>query len=261
MDEQRRVVLFGLYAGSGENGFSYLIDISPERLIQLTDQYDMNMAQLDADEQATVLDIATKTYLDALDGVIHDRKMEVEADSIDSRDKEFDAKFAALDADKAEIETLKERVTQAISKADAEIAILTARIAEQAVDAKYVDVDILKKELEAERAKMRVLEAGLKGLNLQLDIANAAVDKSEIALKQQKAKLDTSMVPVQVTELGAQATNLEADKMGMETRTDLLDSEIARMAVDKKKIELDSLDELDPEIKRIYDKLGIPLGE
>ena len=32
-------------------------------------------------------------------------------------------------------------------------------------------------------------------------------------------------------------------------------------AAPKKKIELDSLDELDPEIKRIYDKLGIPLGE
>ncbi len=32
-------------------------------------------------------------------------------------------------------------------------------------------------------------------------------------------------------------------------------------AAPKKKIELGSLDELDPEIKRIYDKLGIPLGE
>ncbi|MFY7746273.1 MAG: Fe-S cluster assembly protein SufB, partial [Erythrobacter sp.] len=32
-------------------------------------------------------------------------------------------------------------------------------------------------------------------------------------------------------------------------------------AAPKKKIELDSLDDLDPEIKRVYDKLGIPLGE
>ena len=32
-------------------------------------------------------------------------------------------------------------------------------------------------------------------------------------------------------------------------------------AAPKKKAELESLDELDPEIKRVYDKLGIPLGE
>ena len=32
-------------------------------------------------------------------------------------------------------------------------------------------------------------------------------------------------------------------------------------AAPKKKVELDSLDDLDPEIKRVYDKLGIPLGE
>ncbi len=32
-------------------------------------------------------------------------------------------------------------------------------------------------------------------------------------------------------------------------------------AAPTKKIELDSLDDLDPEIKRVYDKLGIPLGE
>ena len=32
-------------------------------------------------------------------------------------------------------------------------------------------------------------------------------------------------------------------------------------AAPKKKIELDSLDDLDPEIKAVYDKLGIPLGE
>ena len=32
-------------------------------------------------------------------------------------------------------------------------------------------------------------------------------------------------------------------------------------AAPKKKTELESLDELDPEIKRVYDKLGIPLGE
>jgi len=32
-------------------------------------------------------------------------------------------------------------------------------------------------------------------------------------------------------------------------------------AAPKKKVELDSLDELDPEIKRVYDKLGIPVAE
>ena len=32
-------------------------------------------------------------------------------------------------------------------------------------------------------------------------------------------------------------------------------------AAPKKKVELDSLDELDPEIKAVYDKLGIPIGE
>ena len=32
-------------------------------------------------------------------------------------------------------------------------------------------------------------------------------------------------------------------------------------AAPKKKVELDSLDDLDPAIKAVYDKLGIPLGE
>ena len=236
-----RSILFGLYSNRYKHGCAYLIEVSNEQLTQLVDQYEANISQLNAEEQKAVLDLATKRYLEILDQQIHDDQMDTERGKIDATDQEFDVKFEALESDRLAIETLQEKLSYAISKANTEIQVLEAKILQAEIDQQYVEVDISKAQLAAAKAELRVLEAGLKGLNLQLDIANAAVTESELELEKQKTQQSLDLVPGELTELEAQNTSLDADKLRTETGQSLIDSEIAELQIKILKTQLDAI--------------------
>jgi len=226
-DPEKRVILFGLYANGFENSLEYLVDISTEKIVQLVSEYDLNMAQLDADQQQTVLEIASKKYIDTLDQLIHDQKMDVKKSQIDADDLEFDAKEAALQADQAALETLKEKLLQAKTKAESDIATLEARIAEEEITSEYVDVEILQKALDVRKTELQTIEAGLRGVGIQMDITETAIQTVELNTSQIDVQQKIDLVPVELKELEAGEKGLDADIMRSDTGKGLLDSEIA----------------------------------
>ena len=240
-DEERRVVLFGLYSNASFHGFSYLLEISGEKLVQIVDEFESNMAELSADEQKAVMYLATQRYQDLLEQQIHDQDLITERAKIDSQYLEFDAKFEALEQDRLAIETLQARLTVSIADAQARIKILDAQITEAQIDRQYVEVEISQKQLESARAELAVLEAGLKGLSIQLDIANAALLETELRLEKQKTQQELDLIPGQLQELEAQKTGLDSDKIQTETKTSMVDSEIAELQVRVAKANLDAI--------------------
>ncbi|MBI9090132.1 MAG: hypothetical protein JEZ12_13030 [Desulfobacterium sp.] len=237
---EKRAVLFGLYANGFNHGFAYLVDISGEKLVNLVNQFDTNMAQLDADEQQTVMELATKRYLDVLDQQIHDQKMVTGRSKIDAQDAEFDAKFAALEQDRLAIATKREQLAQAIAKAEAEVQVLTARIAEAEINREYVEADISRKKLEATRTRLQVLEAGNRGLSLQYDIANTAVQEADLRLDRQRTQQQVDLIPGNLAEIEAADRNLDADIVHAGTNRAMVDAEVAEYKVKATRTELDA---------------------
>ena len=240
---EHRAVVFGVYSNSCESGFSYLMEISTEKLSQLVSVFENNMAQLDSDQQKAVMDIAVQRYKDLLEEQIHTKEMVTEQAKIDATSLEFDAKFDALNQDRLAILTLQEKLTQEIAKETARISVLETKITEAAIDAQYVEVEISQKQLEAAKANLSVLEAGLKGLSIQLDIANAVLLETELNLEKQKTQQELDLIPGQLNELSAQEINIDADISQTETRKSLIDSEIAELQVRVTKTNLEATNE------------------
>lgn len=234
-----RETLFGLYANGYKHSSRYLIEVSGEKLVQIIATYEANMAMLNSDQQKAVMDMATQRYLDALDKQVHDAQMVIEQDKIDATNLEFDTKFDALAQDQLAIQTLQEKLSQAIDKANADIQILEAQIAEETLNRQYVEVDILQKQLDVARANLRILEAGNKTLQLQLDIANAAVDEANLRLEKQDAQQRLDLVPGDLVELQAQGVTLDAEKKHTQTAESMVDSDIAEIHVRVSKEQLD----------------------
>jgi hypothetical protein len=234
-----KVVLFGLYSTSYLHGYAYLVEISEERLVQIVADYDSKMAQLTADEQILVMDLATKRYIETVEQQIHDQQMETKRSEIDAKDAEFDAKFDALESDRLAILTKREQLAQAIQKAQSQIQILEAKIAEEEISSEYVDVEIAKKELEAAQAQLRVLEAGVRGLQIQYDIANTAVQKTELEAEKHETKQKLDLVPAALEELNATIKNLEADKIRTDAAKEMIDVDITELEIRKTKAEID----------------------
>ena len=228
-DTQRRTVLFGLYASGFENGFVYLTEISTERLLQIVAQYDSNMAALDADQQRTVLEIAAKKYMDLLGQQIHAQKMDVLHSKIKAEELEFDAKEAALEADEKAIETLREKLLQAQTKAIADIAIIEAKISEETIKQNYVEVDILEKELAVTKTELKTSQAGIRGLEIQLDIQNEATKQLEYSVDRHNYQQQIDLVPKDAKDLEAAGLSLDAQILGSATDKSLLDAGIAEI--------------------------------
>jgi hypothetical protein len=239
-DSGRRTILFGLYANSFENGFAYLVEISTEKLVQLVAEYDLNMAQLDAEQQRSVLEIASKRYLEVLDQLLHDKKMEVKQAQIDAESLEYDAKEAALVADQTALQTLQEKLAQAITKAAAEILILESRISEETIKGQYVDVEVLQKELAVTRTELKTLEAGVRGSEIQLKISETALQLTKLGTDKHAVQQKIDQVPGEKSELDAAVIDIDAKILHSGTGKGLLDSEIAMIELRTAKAKVDT---------------------
>ena len=245
MDTDRRVVLIGLYANGFINGFAYLTELSTEKLQQFVDQYEANMLQLSLEEQKLTLDIAAKRYLDVLEQQIHDQKMITRRAEIDAQSEEYDAKMKALEADRTALLTMQEKTSQAAKKAEADIAILTAKIAEETINRNYVEVDILEKELSVKRTNLQIIEAGVKGLDIKLDIQNAAIQLTELKSEKHSVQQQIDLIPGEIAEAKAEITNISANITKVATDNALLDADVAEM---EDRIERTRLDAVNREV-------------
>ena len=169
-----RTIIFGIYSGAYLHGYSYLREISYEALAQAVAAFDQAMAELTADEQRTIIENAAKRY-------VHDQRMAAKDAELLNKEKkveqktaEVDAKLEALEADRMAIGTKRTEFEVAQAKARTQIKELEARIQEQELDGNQVEAEIERQRLIAEKARLDVVEVGIRVLEFQAQVADAA---------------------------------------------------------------------------------------
>ena len=105
-----RVIIFGMYSGAYLNNITYLEYIDTFELALIVDEYNQQMAELDADEQKVILDIATKRYIQNIERQILQGNLAVERLKIEAENAEWNAKIAALASDYKTLETLQTKL-------------------------------------------------------------------------------------------------------------------------------------------------------
>jgi len=208
---EERTILFGLYANTYVHGHNYLNEIETEDLAKLVDQYTSNMAMLTNDEAKTVLDIAAKRYVENITQQLHEADMLTRERKLDALDDEYDAKTEALDADYAALETMRQKVQLAWDQAAQKVKDLEMRKELEDVNYQMVDIDISEKELQAARADLAVIEAGLKGLDIQLAITGTALDMTNTDLQITEAANRVDEIGIQVSETEVQESGVDLD--------------------------------------------------
>jgi len=211
LHSEERTILFGLYANTYLHGHNYLNEIETEDLAKLVDQYTLNMAMLTNDEAKTVLDITAKRYVENITQQLHEADMLTRQRKLDALDDEYDARTDALDADYAALETMRQKVQLAWDQAAQKIKDLEMRTELEDVNYQMVDIDISEKELQAARADLAVIEAGLKGLDIQLAITGTALDMTNTDLQITEAENRVDEIGIQVSETEVQESGVDLD--------------------------------------------------
>lgn len=206
-----RAILFGLYANTYLHGQNYLNEIETEDLAKLVDTYTFNMSQLSNDEAKTVLDIAAKRYVENITNQIHAADIVTRQQKLDALNDEYDAKMDALDADYAALETMRMKVQLAWDQAAQKIKELTAQTELESVNYQMVDIDIAEKELQAAKADLAVIEAGLKGLDIQLAITQTGLDITNTDLQITEAENEIDEIGIRVSETEVQEAGVDLD--------------------------------------------------
>lgn len=205
---EERVIIFGLYSGSYLNRHKYLNDIEDEELAILLTQYNSKMAELTNQQQILVAGIVSRRYLAGVDKLIHDEKMVVKEAGIEADDALWDAKFAALSADRAAVETMAVKVASAIEKTNARIAELQAYIQIEALHLTQADIEVAEKEIQSARVDLRKLDTANSILKIQIDTIQAAQELVDVDLRIARTRINIA----------------ETDRAS--NKIDLLDSEL-----------------------------------
>lgn len=232
MDTDRRRMVIGLYANGFKNGFTYLVEITDEQLQQIIDQFDTNMAELSAEQQRSVLEMASQRYLETIEQQLHAQGLAVKGEEIESQKAMFDAKELALDVDAKALETLRVKADAALIKIEAEIEILSARIAEEAINREYVEIEILEKELAVLRSKQAKIKAAIRGMEIQNQIVDAALVPREVQLKIGEIGIDNQRLQHQADVIALSGLNIEyqtreAELAGQDIQLRIKDAENA----------------------------------
>ena len=146
-DILERAIIFGLYSNIYVNGHTYLEAIEAERLLQIIAVYDQSIAQLENEEAMLVIDFAAKRYLEEVDQIIHEKKVETIHDEIAAENSKWDARLAALEADYEALETLTIEAQSQVDKAEARITTLQAQIETESANYAMVAADISREQL------------------------------------------------------------------------------------------------------------------
>jgi hypothetical protein len=208
---EERGILMGLYANTYFHGHGYLKEIETEDLARLVDTYNSNMAMLTNEEARTVLEIAAKRYVENLTQQIHETDMITRQQKISALDDEYDAREAALDADREALVTKRAEVQLAWDRANQKIKDLEMRTELEGVNYQLVEVDIAEQELKAARADLAVIEAGLAGLDIQLAITQTGIDITNTDLQITQAENEVDGIGIRVSETEVQASGVDLD--------------------------------------------------
>lgn len=207
-----RVVIFGLYSAGFQHGHGYLKELAAEDLLQLTDTYDLSMAALDAEDQALILDIVAKRYVNNIDRLLKEAQLITKEKEIDVLTNEITARIDAINVDRAELETKRAQIEIAMDKAAMTVREIETQIILERVAQQYVALDIKKQELAQAKANLAILAAGLKGLNIQLNIIETGIEMVDVDVRQAQLLADIASIKARISEKTLTEKQLEIDE-------------------------------------------------
>ena len=207
-----RIIIYGLYSTSYVNQHAYLVDIETSDLLNIVNEYNAKMSELSAQEQIVIADIVAKQYLAGIDKLIHDQKMVTLSNKITAEDEEWTAKIAALEADRAQLETLAARVTSETAKTSARITELETQIEIEGINLSQVEIEILEKEIQSGKVDLAILDAANAVLKIQLDTVNTGLELVNLDLQKARTKIDIENINRNIARTDMLESNLAVEK-------------------------------------------------
>jgi hypothetical protein len=221
-ETEERIVIFGLYANAYLNGQSYLKQIEAAELENLLTDYNTRIAGLTVQGQIVVADIVSKRYLAGIDKLIHDQKMETGREKIATDSAIAEAKYAALESDRAALETMSAKVAASIQKNNARITELEAQISIEGINYTLVEQDIAEKELQSLRIDNRKLDVANEIIRIQIQTVRTATELLDIEVQKARTEINISDTERAIAKIGLLADDLIIEK----AQTAIIESEI-----------------------------------
>jgi hypothetical protein len=263
-----RIIIMGLYASSYLNNHKYLQEVESEELAYLLADYNAKMAELTTQQQIVVADIVGKRYLASVDKLIHDQKMISKQQGIDYDNALMDAKFAALEADRAALTTMSSKIETARINNEAKIAQLQAYIQIEGYNKDAVEIEISEKEIQSAKVDIRKIDAQNDILKIQNETvaAGARLVKMDIEQAEQElkaAKLETKKITEAAEILRIQVETVEAamQLIDIDLRIASTKVDIAQTQRNIAKLGLLQDDLLIEKAKTAIEQAGIPISE
>jgi len=253
VQEAERAIIFGLYSNSWRNDDGYMQGVYDIDMANILSDYTAKVAELTVDEQKVVADISAKRYISGIETLVHDGKMATQLQKIDADADEWDAKIAALAADRAALETLRVKIASEIKRIAARILELEAYIQVEKANLELVNVEISEKEvqlarkdlqlvekaLEESRKEIAILQAGNEIAKIQLQIVEAGLELIDVDMKVARTNLDIQQTENQIAKAVMAESELDIAKARTEAeRTDL---SVIEKRVDLAKMQVDSI--------------------
>jgi hypothetical protein len=255
---QERVVLFGLFSGTYLNNMAYLEFIDSFELALIVDQYNQNMAELAADEQKLVIDLAAQRYVNQINRQILQGVLAVERTKIAAESDEWSAKISALSSDYAALETLQTRLLAKQKIISARITELQAAITMEGIDYQFTAAEVEEKEIAVEKANVQLtlkeaqesrknaeitnletdsIRKDVELANKELEISEAELrvlqiqlNESETELQIVNTDLDVSRIQLQVVGAGIKSLQYQKEAADVKIRNAGIEADIARTA-------------------------------
>lgn len=221
-ETEERIVIFGLYANTYLNGQSYLKQIEDAELENLLTDYNTRISGLTVQGQIVVADIVSKRYLAGIDKLIHDQKMETGREKIATDSAIAEAKYAALESDRAALETMSAKVAASIQKNNARITELEAQISIEGINYTLVEQDIAEKELQSLRIDNRKLDVANEIIRIQIQTVRTATELLDIEVQKARTQINISDTERAIAKIGLLADDLIIEK----AQTAIIESEI-----------------------------------
>ena len=207
-----RVIVYGLYSTAYNNQHVYLMNIEADDLLNIVNDYNAKISELSAQEQIVIADIVTKRYLAGIEKLIHDQKMVTLSNKIAAEDEVWTAKIAALEADRAQLETLAARVTSETAKTTARITELETQIEIEGINLSQVEVEILEKEIQSGKVDLAILDAANAVLKIQLDTVNTGLELVNLDLQKARTEIDIQNINRDIARTAILEGNLAVEK-------------------------------------------------
>jgi len=237
--ETERAVVFGLYSNGWRNDETYISGVSDIELANILSDYNMKISELSNEETKLLSDISAKRYVAGIDGLIHQEKMDTKLQKINADADEWDAKIAALSADRAALETLrvkieteKKRVAARILELEAHILtekahfeLVRVEISEKEIQLATKDLQLVEKELEESRKDLAILQVANEIAQVQLKIVEAGLELVDVDMKVARTNVDIAQTENQIIRAGLTESELDVAI----ARTDAERSELSVM--------------------------------